>query len=285
MIPLADLNNNKLKMGLYVVSTPIGNLSDITLRALNILKHSDYILCEDTRVSKKLLNKFNIKTKMISNHKFNEKSNLKKISNFLDENKIISLISDAGTPCISDPGNIIINYCIKKNIKIYTIPGPSAVTAAISLSGFGEKYFFYGFFPEKIKEIDNIATQFLNINSSIIFFISSQKLIKKKSIFKKYFYDRSMVICKELTKIYEDYIRIDVSEIEKIPTNLKGEITVVLSPKISKNLNFLDESDKKKIKTLIKNSSIKDIVKKINKNKNIPKKIIYDFCLTVKNEK
>ena len=285
MIPLADLNNNKLKMGLYVVSTPIGNLSDITLRALNILNNSDYILCEDTRVSKKLLNKFNIKTKMISNHKFNEISNLKKISSFLDENKIISLISDAGTPCISDPGNVIINYCIKKNIKIYTVPGPSAVTAAISLSGFDEKYFFYGFFPEKIKEIEDIATKFLNINSSIIFFISSQKLMKKKSIFKKYFHDRSMVICKELTKIYEDYIRIDVSNIENIPTNLKGEITVVLSPKISKNLNLLDENDKKKIKTLIKNSSIKDIVKTINKNKNIPKKIIYDFCLTVKNEK
>ena len=146
MIPITDLNNNKLEMGLYIVSTPIGNLSDITLRAINILKNSDYILCEDTRVSKKLLDKFNIRSKLISNHKFNEKSNLSKVIKLLSENKIISLISDAGTPCVSDPGAIIVKECIKKNIKIFSIPGPSAVTAAASISGFEEKYFFLWFF-------------------------------------------------------------------------------------------------------------------------------------------
>ncbi len=284
MIPFSDLNNNKLKMGLYVVSTPIGNLSDITLRALNVLKNSDFILCEDTRVSKKLLDKFNIQSKLISNHKFNEKSNLNKINKLLEENKIISLISDAGTPCISDPGLIVVRECIKKNIKIFSIPGPSAVTAAMSTSGFEGKYFFYGFFPEKDGEIKNIANELIRLKCSIIFFISAKKLIKKIPKFKKYFPDRSIVICKEITKLYEQYIRIDIKELENIPYNLKGEITVILSPN-NANLNKLNENDKKKIKELIKNFSIKDIMETINKNKKIPKKEIYEFCLSLKNEK
>ena len=285
MISLTEYNYNKLEMGLYIVSTPIGNLSDISLRALNIFKNSDYIFCEDTRVSKNLLDKYNIKTKLISNHKFNEKSNLTKINKMLEQNKIISLISDAGTPCVSDPGQIIVNECIKKSIKIFSVPGASAVTAAMSASGFEQKFFFYGFFPEKKKEVENIATNLSRIRCSIVFFISAKKFKKKTSIIKKYFADRSIVICKEMTKIYEDYVRFEVPEIENIELKLKGEITIVLSPTISKNLSNLTDLDKKKIKKLIESSSIKDIVKIINKNKKIQKKEIYDFCLSLKNEK
>ena len=285
MISLTEYNYNKLEMGLYIVSTPIGNLSDISLRALNIFKNSDYIFCEDTRVSKNLLDKYNIKTKLISNHKFNEKSNLTKINKMLEQNKIISIISDAGTPCVSDPGQIIVNECIKKNIKIFSVPGASAVTAAMSASGFDQKFFFYGFFPEKKKEVEIIATNLSRIRCSIVFFISAKKFKKKTSIIKKYFADRSIVICKEMTKIYEDYVRFEVPEIENIELKLKGEITIVLSPTISKNLSNLTDLDKKKIKKLIESSSIKDIVKIINKNKKIQKKEIYDFCLSLKNEK
>jgi len=151
MIPPRDTKINKLKHGLYVVSTPIGNLRDITLRAIEVLQQSEYILCEDTRVSKNLLDKYHIKSKLISNHKFNEKKNVKKIVKILSSKKIVSIISDAGTPCISDPGGIIINQCINNNIDIYPIPGASAVNAAVSISGFSEKYYFYGFFPEKKK--------------------------------------------------------------------------------------------------------------------------------------
>mgnify|MGYP001391252262 CR=1 FL=1 len=115
------LHNNELKTGLYLIPTPIGNLGDITLRAIELLKKSDFILCEDTRVSKKLLDKFEIKTKLISYHKFNEVRNLSKIVNLLKENKIISLISDAGTPSISDPGTILINECLRQNINIKTL--------------------------------------------------------------------------------------------------------------------------------------------------------------------
>ena len=143
--------NKKFKKGLYLIPTPIGNLGDITFRAVEVLKISDFVLCEDTRVSKKLLDKFQIKTKLISNHKFNEVKNLSKIITLLKDNKIISLISDAGTPGISDPGAVLINECVKEKIDIVPLPGPSAVTTAVSMSGFKEKYLFYGFFPKKKK--------------------------------------------------------------------------------------------------------------------------------------
>ena len=285
MIPFSHLNNNKLEIGLYIVSTPIGNLSDITLRALYVLSKSDYILCEDTRVSKKLLEKYDIKSKLVSNHKFNEKSNLNKTIELLKNNKIISLISDAGTPCISDPGLLIVKECIQKKIKIFSVPGVSAVSAAISVSGFDEKYFFYGFFPEKNKDIENTFDKLSELGCAIVFFISSKKFKKKIPILKKYFSDRSIVLCKEITKLYEEYIRLNVNELDNASLELRGEITMVLSPKKSIFEKSLNEKDKKKIKKLIKNYSIKDIVEIINKNKKISKKEIYDFCLTIKNEK
>ena len=286
MIPLTDLKPNKFQNGLYIVATPIGNLSDITIRALEVLKISDYILCEDTRVSRKLLDKFKIKANLISNHKFNEKKILNKIINLLEDKKVISLISDAGTPCISDPGGVVVRECIKKNINIFSVSGPSAVTSAVAISGFTDRYFFYGFFPEKNKEINEDFEILSKLNSSIVFFISAKKFLKVIPILKKFFLDRKILICKEITKLYEEYIRFDVSEIENFKGNLRGEITLVLSEKKSKNKNNkLDEIDKKKIKKLIKKLSIKDIIEVINEKKNISKKEIYSFYLTLKNEK
>tara|TARA_B100000900_G_scaffold306257_1_gene264892 strand:+ start:172 stop:1032 length:861 start_codon:yes stop_codon:yes gene_type:complete len=284
MISFTDFNKNKLEIGLYVVSTPIGNLSDISFRAIDVLNRSDFIICEDTRVSKKLLEKYKIKNKLISNHKFNEKKNLRKFLDLLKSDKIISLISDAGTPCVSDPGSILVNEAIKENIKIFSVPGPSSATAAFSVSGFTGKYFFYGFFPEKKSELENDFKKLINLNSSIIFFISAKKFDKKKSEIRKYFSNRKLVICKEITKLYEEYIRFDVNDIDNININLKGEITLVFSPLASDNENFLNEDDKKKIKKLIKKSSIKDIIKIISKKKKISKKEIYNFCLDIKNE-
>ena len=137
--------------GLYLVSTPIGNLKDITLRAIETLKKSTHILCEDTRVSRNLLNRYKIKSQLVSNHKFNESKNLIKIINLLKSGEIISLISDAGTPSISDPGAILVNECIKNNIKVIPIPGPSAVASAVSISGFSEKFIFLDFYPKRSK--------------------------------------------------------------------------------------------------------------------------------------
>jgi len=287
MIPLTDIKINKIKYGLYIVSTPIGNLGDITLRAIEILNKSEFIFCEDTRVSKKLLNKYNIKSKLISNHKFNEKKNVEKIIQILKTKKIVSIISDAGTPTISDPGKIIINACIKNNIDIYPIPGPSAVNASISISGFSEKYYFYGFFPEKNKDLNKDLNILSNLNCSIIFFISPNKINKAILPIKNFFSGRKILICREISKFYEEYIRSNVDDLKSFNNTPKGELTIVLSQKEGeKNIsNTLSESDKKNIKKMIKNLSVKDIINLISQNKNISKKKIYNYCLKLKNAK
>ena len=277
---------NKVKPGLYCVATPIGNLGDITLRAINILKNSDVILCEDTRVSKKLLNHLKINKELISYHKFNEQKKIKQILGLLRENKIISIISDAGTPTISDPGKILIRECIKEGLDIYPIPGPSAVSASISISGFSDKYLFLGFLPEKKRDLTNNFKKVSQIGCSIVFFISPNKFDKIKDQLSIFFSDREILICREITKFYEEYQRCSVKNLDKITISKKGEITVVISEaKIEeKKLNQLEESDKKKIKKLLKTKTTKNIVEIINEKKNIKKKIIYDYCLKLKNE-
>tara|TARA_B100001057_G_scaffold500031_1_gene613094 strand:+ start:227 stop:1084 length:858 start_codon:yes stop_codon:yes gene_type:complete len=284
MIPHSDKKINKLKPGLYVVSTPIGNLRDISLRCLDILRDSDTILCEDTRVAQKILNKYDIKSRLISNHKFNEKRNLPKIVETLKKNKSVSIISDAGTPSVSDPGNLIVLECIKNSIDIFPIPGPSAVTSAVSVSGFSEKYYFYGFFPEKEKNIKNDLEDLSKIHSSIVFFISPNKINKIIVHLKKYFAGRKILICREMTKVFEEYTRCDIDELENYESILKGEITIVISgkKKSENRSNNLEESDKKKIRSMINKNSVKDIVNFFHKEKNISKKKIYDFCIKAK---
>jgi len=287
MIPQTDIKINKLKDGLYVVSTPIGNLGDITLRAIDVLKQSEYILCEDTRVSKNLLEKYKIKSKLISNHKFNETKNLNKIIQILKSNTIVSIISDAGTPSISDPGSILINECVKNEIDIYPIPGASAVTAAVSISGFSEKYYFYGFFPEKNKDLNKDLAILSKLNCSIVFFIPPKKINKTIDPIKNFFPGRKILICREISKFYEEYTRTSVNDLNNYFKPPKGELTVVISEgEINKDIEKkLSISDKNKIKNMIQTSSIKDIVNLVSKEKEISKKDIYNFCLKIKNEK
>ena len=280
-------DNDQIKQGLYIVPTPIGNLADITFRAVEVLKKSEYILCEDTRVSKNLLNKYEIKAKLISNHKFNETKNLLKIVNLLKEGKLISLISDAGTPGVSDPGAILVKKCVEENIDIIPLPGASAVTTAISASGFSEQYFFYGFFPEKEKIIKEEFKNLSGLNACIIFFCSPKKINKFIPLIKKNFIDREILICREMSKFYEEYIRCTISELKLFDKTLKGELTIVISEKKDnkKTLNYLDESDKINIGKMINKLSIKEITSLFSQNKKIPKKIIYNYCLKLKNEK
>tara|TARA_A100000164_G_scaffold320980_1_gene303410 strand:+ start:1531 stop:2394 length:864 start_codon:yes stop_codon:yes gene_type:complete len=274
------------KNNLYLVSTPIGNMQDITYRAIDTLKKSDYILCEDTRISQNILNKYNIKSKLISNHKFNEKKNLKKVIELLKSDKKISLISDAGTPSISDPGNILINECVKHDINIVPIPGVSAVSAAASISGFSEKFFFYGFFPEKNKILKNDLENLSKINCSIIFFVSSKKINKIIPDLKNFFSSRKIVFCREISKIYEEFIRVDIEDLKPFSNDLKGELTIVISHKNcdKKNSKELNESVKISIKKMINKLSVKEIVNIINQNNDISKKDIYNYCLKLKNE-
>ena len=281
------MDNNKEQIitpGLYLVSTPIGNMEDITLRALNVLKKSNIILCEDTRRSGKLLSYFQIKSKLLPYHKFIERKVSNNIIDLIKKNKVISLISDAGTPTISDPGIILVNKCIEENLSIYPIPGSSAVTSAVSASGFSDQYLFYGFLTKKENELNNVLKNLRNINYSIIFFIPAPKINFYILKFKEYFFDRKILIAKEMTKIHEEFIRSSVESIRSLPENLKGELTVVLSEK-NKEKNTkktINESVTIQIKKMLKKYSHKDVVEFISKKENLPKKMIYDYCLKLK---
>ena len=274
------------KKGLNLISTPIGNLGDLTIRALEILRNSEIILCEDTRVSIKLLNHYNIKTQLIAFHKFNEKKRTKEIINHLMDGKIISLISDAGTPAISDPGKILVKECISNNIPVIPIPGASSVITSLSISGFSDKFIFYGFLEEKKSKLTKELKFLAEIDCSIVIFIPPKKLIKNLETVINFFSKREIVLCREMTKMHEEFIRCKVEDLKKIKIYDKGELTIVIS-EIKESTNpfgFLTESDKKIIKKMLKNKSIKDIIEQFS-NKKIPKKIIYDFCLKLKNEK
>ena len=204
----------------------------------------------------------------------------------LKSGSIISMISDAGTPSISDPGTILINECISNNIEIIPLPGPSSVLTAVSISGFSEKFFFYGFFPEKKKNLEEDLQNLSLLNSSIVFFISPKKINKIIPSLKFFFKDRKIVICREMTKYYEEFIRSEINDLDKLDLKLKGELTIVISEKkfdnkISQSLN---ESDKRIINQMINKLSIKEIISLINYNNRISKKEIYDYCLKLKNE-
>ena len=280
-----EQDKNKMKKGLYIVSTPIGNLRDITYRALDVLKNSDFIICEDTRVSKKLLNHYNIKVELIINHKFNERKNLHRIIDLIQSQKIVSLISDAGTPLISDPGKILVEECVKQKIDIIPIPGVSAITAALSICGFSNKFMFYGFFPDKTTQAEKEFFKLSNFENSIIFFVSARKINKYFTLLNKYFSGRKIVICREITKLYETFYRGKPKDLKKFNINPKGEITLIISEIIDKkNENFLSESDKTKIKKLMSKFSLKDVSEIMSSENKISKSVIYKYCLKLKNE-
>ena len=273
-----------IKSGLYIVSTPIGNLEDITIRAINILRKSNYILCEDTRISLNLLRKYDINSNLISNHKFNEKNNLEKFINYLKKDLIISMITDAGTPSISDPGQLLIKECIKNNIKIFPIPGPSAVTSAVSVSGFNDKYLFFGFLPNSEGEIKKELKKLRQFPYTIIFFVSPQKINKVLKYLKIFFHDRSILIAREMTKIYEEYIRENIKTLKLFDNKPKGELTVVVSNifESKKKLKVLSQPIKKEIINMLKKYSSKDVASFMSRKGDISKKIVYDYCLKQK---
>ena len=271
---------------LYIVSTPIGNLNDITFRAIEVLKNSDIILCEDTRRSIRLLNHFKIKKKLISYHKFNEKKKIVNIVEYINQGKILSLISDAGTPLLSDPGRILVNQCIKDEIKIVPIPGVSSITTAMSVSGFKDHFLFYGFLPKKeneLKKILNILSQNLFAQ---VFFIPALKINFYLKMFKEYFSGRKMLIAKELTKVHETLLREDVDQVKMFDERIKGELTVIVSEKNIEKKSLDKEKIVNRAKKYLKKYSLKDTVdlilevEKINK-----KKEVYKLCLKIKNEK
>jgi 16S rRNA (cytidine1402-2'-O)-methyltransferase len=269
--------------GLYIVSTPIGNLDDITLRALEVLKKSDIILCEDTRRSIKLLNNYKIKKKLISYHKFNEKKELQKVIEYLNEGKILSIVSDAGTPTLSDPGLLLIKKCVELKIKIFPIPGPSSITAAVSASGFDDKFLFYGFLPKTENDLNKVLNGLKNLDFSIVFFVPGIKINFYLKFFKKHFSGRNIVIAREITKMHETFYRDSVDTIKLYDSALKGELTVVISKIYNNNDSETDDNIQSQAVKYLKKYSLKDVVELISKKEKISKKKVYEICLKIKN--
>ncbi|MBF27443.1 MAG: 16S rRNA (cytidine(1402)-2'-O)-methyltransferase [Flammeovirgaceae bacterium] len=219
---------------LNIVPTPIGNLEDITLRSLDTLKNSDYILCEDTRVSKKLLNKYNIEVQLVSFHSFNEHKTVQKHINQILDGKVVSLISDAGTPSISDPGFLIVRESIKNNIEINCLPGATALIPAIVNSGLSsERFVFEGFLPTKKgrnKRIKNLVDE----KRSIVIYESPKRILKLINDLMGFLgEDRKASISRELSKIYQENIRGTLKELyDKLENiNIKGEFVIVIDGK------------------------------------------------------
>ena len=224
---------------LFVVGTPIGNLEDITLRAISTLQNVDLILAEDTRNSKKLLSAHNIDTKMMSYHEHSNEKETKRIISLLLDGKNLALISDAGTPTISDPGYGLIRDCIRQEIKIIPIPGASAITTAMSVSGFpSDSFTFFGFLPQKKGRIKKIK-ELLNVDNTIILFESPFRLEKTLNQLKEYLGNRSVVVGRELTKLYEEIIRGNLDDVIKYfsKSKVKGEIVIMIG-KDDDRINF-----------------------------------------------
>ena len=270
---------------LYIVSTPIGNLDDITLRAVEVLKNSDIILCEDTRRSLKLLNHLKIKKKLISYHKFNEKKQISSIIKYIEEGKILSIISDAGTPLLSDPGRLLVNQCIEDKIKIVPVPGVSSITSAMSISGFKDQFLFYGFLPKTENQLDKVLFSLSHYEFSLVFFIPAIKINFYLKMFKMHFSGRKLLIAKEITKIHETFFRENIDNLNMFKNPIKGELTVVISEKKQKSRLIDEEKIVNKIKKYLKKYSLKDTVDLILDNEKISKKKIYNLCLKIKNEK
>ena len=269
---------------LYIVSTPIGNLDDITLRAIQVLKKSDIILCEDTRRSSKLLNHLKIKKQLISYHKFNEKKQLNNIIEHINRGKILSLISDAGTPLLSDPGRLLLNECLIREIKIVPIPGVSSIATAMSVSGFSDKFLFYGFLPKKLNELTKVLDVLSTYEYSQVFFVPALKANFYINEIKKFYSGRRLMIAKEITKIHEEFIRIDLDNFKTLKSPLKGELTFIISNMDLKEKTINEEKIINKAKKYLKKYSVKDTVDLIMETEQINKKKIYEICLKIKNE-
>ena len=270
---------------LYIVSTPIGNLDDITLRAIEVLKESDIIICEDTRRSLKLLNHLKMKKKLISYHLYNEKKQISKIIKYINDGKILSLISDAGTPILSDPGRLLINECVKNKIEVVPVPGVSSITSAMSVSGFRDQFLFYGFLPKTDNELKKVLNSLENLPYTQVFFVPAIKINFYLKRFKNFFSGRKIMIGKEITKIHESFFREDVDKINLFKTPIRGELTIVISEKVKKSDKFDEEKISKMARIFFKKYSLRDTVNLIMEKEKANKKKIYQICLDIKNEK
>ena len=276
---------------LYLVPTPIGNLKDITLRALEVLKESDIIAAEDTRQTLKLLNHFEIKKPLISYHKFNEQSKGNEIIELLLEGKNIALVSDAGTPGISDPGSVIVGKCINENIDFEVLPGATAITTALVYSGLDTtKFLFRGFLPRENKDRRVITDELLNSQETLIFYEAPHRLLDTLSYLMDVFGDRKKAVCRELTKLYEEIFRGNLSDaIQNFVNNKpRGEFVLVLEGKKiedikeEKKQEWINLSIEDHILKYIKDGiNKKEAIKLVAKDRELPKSEVYKFSTNI----
>lgn len=274
---------------LYLVPTPIGNLKDITLRALEVLKQCDLVAAEDTRQSLKLLNHFEIRKPMLSYHQHNEQGKSDNIIEKLREGKIIALVTDAGTPGISDPGSVIVKKCIEENLEFEVLPGATATTTALVYSGLDTtKFLFRGFIPRENKERKPFMEEIKNCKETLIFYEAPHRLLNTLNFILESLGDRKIAICRELTKMHEEIIRGTLSEIiehynEKNP---RGEYVLVIEGKTDEEI--MEEAmktwenlsiEQHILKYMGEGNSKKDSMKLVAKERGIPKSEVYKYSL------
>ncbi len=279
-----------MKNGLYIVSTPIGNLGDISARAIETLKNSDVIICENPKHSLKLLLKLDIKKKLISLHDHNEDFVIDEIKDGLDVKKY-SLISDAGSPLISDPGYKLVRYCVKNKIHVVVIPGASSLTSALQISSLPiNKFIFLGFLPKSKNNIKEFINLLKETAETSVFFVSSHKILMFLELLEKEINNRKIAVCKEITKINE---RVFVGlpeqvfeQFKKSSKNALGEFVVVFEGNITlkKNKGVISSDTNIAIKKLLEKFSLTDTVEIVHKIGNIGKKELYKKALDLKNE-
>ena len=273
--------------GLSIVATPIGNLEDITYRAVKVLEECDIIICENPKHSLKLLNKLGIKKKLIALHDYNEHKIINQIK-FLLKNKNCVLISDAGSPLISDPGYNLVQYCISNNIRVTSVPGPSSILSSLQLSGLPiSEFAFFGFVPKSKKKIEDLIKSIFQEKRTSVFFVSSHKLIIFLECLENIMPERRISICKELTKVNEFVFRGTPrnvkSKILEDKENIKGEFVAVIDRQTSKNQDF-DNIDlySKELKKMATKFSLTDVVEIVHKFTKINKNKIYKWLLKLR---
>lgn len=261
---------------LYLVPTPIGNLDDITLRGINTLKECDIIYAEDSRETKKLLSVLSINKPVSSCHKYTEMTHKDKIISILKSGKNIAYVTDRGTPLISDPGNVIVDECIKNNISVISLPGASALLPAINMSGISnERFLFYGFLNSKKSSAKRELSDLKSIKHTMIFYESPHRIKETLTLMMEVLGDRKIALVREISKLYEEIIRDNISNIIPMCDNIKGEIVIVVEGnKIEEEIDYVSQVNDLIKKGYSKSGAIKEVAAQNNISKN---KIYNDF--------
>jgi len=269
--------------GLYIVATPIGNLADITLRAISVLQNCDLILCEDTRVSRKLLEKHGITTPLKPYHDHNGEKLRPRIMEDLTSGQAIALISDAGTPLVSDPGFKLVSEAREKGVTVTPIPGASAFLTGLSASGLPtNKFIFLGFLPVKKAQVKTLLAEYLPLSATQIYYETAKRIEKTLALLKELAPEREIVVARELTKAYEEFLRGTAEEVMGLIENkgapLKGEIVLLIAPS-GEAPQIDDEALTAILKKTLESESVSSAAKIVAKTYNVPRKRVYEIAL------